>query len=339
MPRKFFLACLFVLLCSVLHADELPKLTTLSDPSIEYSVPKSGYKVLRRGDVEAVIVDNRAVDDTVLPKHRAGYSGVASLRHARRDRNLFVPSYAGLNFEHIHDGTVQDRDVLFEPRRAPMELRAIDEHTVELYQRPTPTWQLESSLRYQILSDGTLEMTLECVPRKRTFRNGYIGLFWASYIHQPESLDIHFRGQDPEKPAEVRWIRGVTRAHGKLSTHVASGDDRIFPHDDDFPLTLVFNRSRHRYAEPWYYGVSHGMALALMFRPQDNIRFTQSPSGGGRGNPAWDFQYFIPNYEVGRRYQMVMRAKYIPFESAEQVEKATKAHRRELGHAFGEDGG
>ena len=71
-----------------------------------------------------MIVDNRAVDDAVLMKHRAGYSGVGSLTHAKRKVNLFVPDVAGLNFEHIHDGTTQDRKVLFEPRNAPMELRA-----------------------------------------------------------------------------------------------------------------------------------------------------------------------------------------------------------------------
>ena len=62
------------------------------------------YIVLQRGDVTAVIVNNEAVDDDILPGHRAGYSGVASLTHRRRSENLFVPLYAGLNFEHIISG-------------------------------------------------------------------------------------------------------------------------------------------------------------------------------------------------------------------------------------------
>ena len=124
----------------------------------------------------------------------------------------------------------------------------------------------------------------------------------------------------------TRWIRGVTPSHGTLPTHVASNDRRRFEHDDDFPLTLAFNRSNYRYSEPWYYGVSHGMVFVQVFRPQDEIRLTQSPSGGGQGNPAWDFQWFIENYQVGQRYQMVMRAVYLPFKSHEQIENETAAH-------------
>ena len=311
-------------------AETLPKLTTLSDSNVEFRVPERPYVVLRRGDVEAVVVDNRAVDDRVLPGHRAGYSGIASLKHTRRPENLFVPSYAGLNFEHIHDGTAQDRKILFEPRNFPMELRVIDDHTAELYQKPSPHYKLESCLRYRMLEDGAIEMTLECIPRAESFKHGYVGLFWASYIHQPESLDIHFRGHGADEPTASRWIRGVTPAHGTFSTHPATDDRREFGRDADFPLTLVFNRSLYRYAEPWYFGVSHGMALALMFRPQDEIRLSQSPSGGGQGNPAWDFQYLIPDYEVGRRYQMVTRAAYVPYESAEQIDEATRKHREAL---------
>ncbi len=307
--------------------------TTLTRSDITYDVPASGYHVLQRSGVRAVVVDNRAVDDATLTGHRAGYSGVASLTHKKQSHNCFVPAYAGLNYEHIHDGTTQDRDVLFEPRRAPMELRVINLHTVELYQAPTPTWKLESVLRYEMLDDGVIEMTLECIPRAKTFRNGYIGLFWASYINQPESLDIHFRGRDvdADENSPVRWIRGITPKHGVLSTHLAPDDRRTFKHDDDFPLSLVYNRSKHRYEKPWYFGVNHGMAFVQMFRPADQVRLTQSPSGGGQGNPAWDFQFLIDAYEVGGCYQMVMRAMYVPYESPEQIERVSRPHRIALG--------
>ncbi len=289
------------------------------------------YVVLERAGVRAVIVNNQAVDDDVLPGHREGYSGVASLTHRRQSRNLFVPAFAGLNYEHIHDGTVQPREILFEPRNAPMEIRRAGEHAAELHQPPTPHWQLESWLRYTLLEDGTIEMSLECVPRARTFKNGYIGLFFASYIHQPESLDIHFLGHSAtDTGSEAQWIRGVTPEHGVRPTHLAFNDRREFPHDAQFPLSLVFNLSDYRYREPWYYGVSHDMAYAQMFRPQDQVRLSQSPDGAGKGNPAWDFQWLIPQYEVGRRYRFVMRAMYLPFESADQVTKTTAAHRAAL---------
>jgi hypothetical protein len=309
---------------------EEPGRTTLSVPSARYTVPEKPYVVLARGDVEAVVVDHRAVDDAVLPGHRAGYSGLAALRHARRRENLFVPAYAGLNFEHIHDGTTRPREVLFEPRNAPMELRRVDGHTVELYQEPTPTWGLESCTRYELLPDGAIEMTVECIPRRRSFKNGYIGLFWASYIHRPESGAIHFRGHPEGGDPTPRWIEATSPAHGVRATHLAVGDDHSFPHDADFPLTLVFNRSDHRYDEPYYYGVSHGMAYAQVFRTRDRVRLSQSPSGGGEGNPAWDFQAFITDYEVGRRYTLVMRALYLPYESPAQVRRAIEPHRHAL---------
>ncbi|KPK38499.1 MAG: hypothetical protein AMJ65_12805 [Phycisphaerae bacterium SG8_4] len=297
-----------------------------------YTVPDKPYVVLERGGITAVVINNEPVDDDVLAGHRGGYSGLASLTHAERDKNLFVPSYAGLNFEHIHDGTVQERDVLFEPRQAPMEIRQIDRYTVELYQEPTPHWKLESWLRYELLADGVIEMTLECIPHERVFKNDYIGLFFASYIDQPESLDIHFLGHlSDARGGEPRWIRGITPAHGELSTHRSADDNRTFTRDTEFPLTLVFNFSNYRYDQPWYYGVSGGMALVLMFRPCDEVRLSQSPSGGGKGNPAWDFQWFVPEYEVGRRYRFVMRAMYLPFESPEQIVSATARHRAALG--------
>lgn len=310
------------LLAAALHAQ--PPGTTLSNPSIPFTRPAAHYVVLQRGPVEAVIVDNAAVNDAVLPKHSGGYSGVAKLTHKQRAENLFVPGIAGLNFEHILDGTAHaDRKAQFEPRNWPMELRQISKHAVELCQSPTFLQSLESCQRYELLPDGTIQLTIEVAARKPSFKNGYIGLFWASYINQPESLDIHFRGPGG-------WVRGVTPAHGTLSTHIAETDNRQFPHDEPFPLTLVHSLSNHRYAEPWFFGINHGMAFVQMFRKQDQVRITQSPSGGGNGNPAWDFQFYASPYEPNKIYRFVMRAAYLPYTSPEQIETATRKHRAAL---------
>jgi hypothetical protein len=304
--------------------------TTLSDPKIAFKVPEKHYVVLKRAAVEAVIVDNNAVDDEKLKGHRAGYSGVGSLTHEKNKTNLFVPAVAGLNFEHIHDGTTHPRPVLFEPRNFPMELRVIDDHTVELYQKPTPNWFLESCQRYELLEDGVIQLTVECIPRKRTFKNGYIGLFWASYINRPESLKIHFLGHGEGEAATPRWIEASTPSHGVDAVHLASGDGRAFPHDADFPMTLVFNRSEFRFSEPWCFGVCREFAYVQMFRASDNVRFAQSPSGGGNGNPAWDFQFFIQDYQVDHLYRFVMRAAYVPMTTPAEVRQSIQPHLKAL---------
>ena len=317
---------------SATHPLAAPGVTSLVNPSVQYVVPQTPYVQLQRGAVTAIIVDNRAVDVPHLPGHRAGYNGIASLTHAERTENLFVPEVAGLNFEHIHDGTLAVNKERFEPRRAPMELRVVDEFTVEVYQPPTPNWQLESCGRYRLLPDGVVEYTFECIPRGATFQQGYIGLFWASYIDRPADKAIHFCGREATHTGAGRWLRAVTPAHGVDSTHPPAGPLPNLPFDHDFSLTLVNHRSAYVYTEPWYYGVSHGMAYVQMFRARDGIWFAQSPTGGGETNPAWDFQWFIPDWEVGAAYGFVMRAAYLPFESHAQLESATRPHREALGH-------
>lgn len=311
-------------------ASDDPGRTSLTNRAVRYTVPPAPYIVLHRAEVEAVIADNRAVDDAVLPGHRAGYAGLAALRHARRRDNLFVPAYAGLNFEHIHDGSVQPRDVLYEPRKAPMELRRVDDHTAELYQAPTPHWGLESCQRFELLPDGAIELTVECIPRRAGYRNGYIGLFWASYIDRPESRAIHFLGHPVPGDPSPRWLETSSPRHGERASHRAADDHLDLPHDPNFPMTLVFNDAPDRYDDPWYFGVSHGMAYAQVFRPGDLVRLAQSPSGGGGKNPAWDFQHFVTGYQVGRPARLVMRAVYVPYESPEQVRRAVTPHLRAL---------
>ncbi|MCX6620225.1 MAG: hypothetical protein NTY38_03950, partial [Acidobacteria bacterium] len=191
-----------------------------------------------------------------------------------------------------------------------------------LHQAATPNWKLESRVRYQLERDGTIRMIFECIPRARTFKNGYIGLFWASYMNQPETPAIHFLG--PEG-----WIESASPRHGVDSTHLAVSDHREFPRDANFPREyMAFSNSRYRYTEPFYYHVSHGVATVMMFHPADGIRFTQSPSGGGAGNPALDSQWFITDYQPGQLYRFEMRLAYIPYKSPDQILKFYQRQRR-----------
>jgi hypothetical protein len=314
------------------HPFAAPGVTSLTNPAVTYQVPNEHHVVVQRGDITAIIVDNDAIDLPELPGHRSGYNGVASLKHRNRQSNLFVPSIAGLNFEHIHDGTATGLKEKFEPRAFPMELRIVDPYTIELYQPPTGNWKLESCGRYEFLEDGVIQYTFECIPRAGGYRNGYIGLFWASYIDQPADKAIHFRGKPRGTDSAAAWIKAVTPQHGVDSTHPPADDANHAKVDADFPLTLVNHPSQYVYTDPWYYGVSHSMALAMIFRPRDQIWMAQSPSGGGRGNPAWDFQWFIPDYKIGEAYGFQMRAAYLPFENHQQIEAATQRHRDALAH-------
>jgi len=317
--------------CQADHPLAAPGVTSLTNPDVVYRTIEQHHVVLKRGDVTATIVDNAAVDVPELPGHNAGYNGVGSLTRGN-GRNLFVPSIAGLNFEHIHDGTTKGLKETFEPRVFPMQLRIVDEFIVELYQPPTGNWKLESCGRYELLPDGTIEYTFECIPRAGGYQHGYIGLFWASYIHYPGDKAIHFRGRPRDQNSAPSWIKAETPKHGVDSTHPPADYPHRIETDPDFPLTLVNHPSKYVYTDPWYYGVSRSMAFVKMFRPDDQIWMAQSPSGGGGGNPAWDFQWFIPDYQIGQAYGFQMRAAYIPYESHAQIEKATQPHREALGH-------
>lgn len=295
------------------HPFAADNITSLTNSKVKYVVPEEHDITLQTDELTAIIVDNSAVDTPELPRHRAGYNGIASLKHRQNDINLFVPALAGLNFEHIHDGIGANLKHKFEPRHFPMELRVIDDRTVELYQAPTENFRLESCGRYHLREDGTIEYTFECIPRGKTFEQGYIGLFWASYINAPGEPGIEFMGRHAGDGASRR-ILSRSPKHGVEAVHARPKAVWRPIVDRAFPLSLVANFSFYEYVEPWYSGTRDGLVFTQSFDWDDQIFFVQSPSGGGNGNPAWDFEWFIPNYNVGQAYGFTMQATYAPVE-------------------------
>jgi hypothetical protein len=279
-------------------------------PSIPTPFPEAAiaHDTLRAGDLTAVIGDNSAAGE-----HRAGYNGVWSLTHRTEPANLFVPAVAGLNLEHIFDGDKDDTDqsnkIFFEPRHSPMHFKKLSETEAELHQPPTPTFHLESWTRFRLTPPHYLDLSFRCRPTQHVFAHGYIGLFWASYINAPEDKSMYFRGGG-------LWQQLCTQRHNDAST-VRHRDDRHEPKfSPTFRACLFRSFSPLRYDEPVYYGLFRKHILIVMFDRAEGVRFSHSPSGGGvnqaaqTSNPAWDFQYIIPRYEVLKEYGMHARVAY-----------------------------
>lgn len=281
--------------------------------------PPPNHVTLRAGDLTAVIGANGAGGE-----HRSGYNGVWSLKHAAATRSLFVPSYAGLNLEHIVTGApMPTRELRFEPRFAPMSVRAVDETTAELHQPPTPVTHVESWTRFHLDAGNAVDMEFRCVPRQDVFPHGYLALFWASYINAPLDKSLYFLGGLDDRSG--LWTQFCTQWHNDQSTVRHRDDDFEMTFDPNESDALYKNLSRFRYDRPFFYGNFEDLMWQVMFDRPEGIRFTHSPSGGGRNdqrattNPAWDFQLVIPDPQVGEEYGFRVRTVLRPRSSRDEL--------------------
>lgn len=260
---------------------------------------------LQSKDLKLVMVNNEAYGEF----HRAGFSGIAELYVNGSDRNFFRVSGSGLNFEFIFNGDSSSFDYdRFEPRRAPMDLVRIAPNKVQLRQKRTENWPLQSAITYE-LSDNYIEMIYEGIPLEDVGNKyNYLGLFYASYINEPEDKGIHFIGKHrSEEDSKSRWIHHLPPEHGREANHRPVGSDWDPPYDEGFSLTLVTGFSDYEYLYPFYYGRSGDDVLIIMFDSPDDageMRFAQSPDAlsSPYTNPAWDFVYFKDHPVTGQKF-------------------------------------
>jgi hypothetical protein len=264
---------------------------------------------IENNNLKVVFVDNEALGS----RHRAGYNGIAELYHRYQNTSIFVPEYAGFNLEHVFggDSLVQ----LFEPRRHPMKLYRRGEKEIVLHQEATPLSGVESLTTFQVNGPDYIDIVFECIfHNDEFFRHGYAGLFWASYIHKPNDKKIYFKGNG-EGQQQTTWVATYSEKHGLNSTHRSRKDNHKFFFANNFNASLASHFSTYRYSDPYYYGRFGNMVLAFLFDSKEIIRFSQSPTGGGRDSPAWDFQYLIPSPNIGKKYSFRARMVYKPFVS------------------------
>lgn len=230
--------------------------------------------------------------------------------HKEQPENVFVPFYAGFNLEHIFGG---DRlEEKFEPRRHPMTLKKVSERTVVLHQSPTPLSHVESTITFTVTPPHYIDIRVEHIAHKRDFfKHGYLGTFWASYINAPEDKCIYLLGTEPGNE-KTHWITAFSPKHGFKSTHLPIGEKQDLFFAEDFNATLANHFSDCRFSQPFFYGRFRNMVVIFMFDRSEGVRFSQSPTGGGAKNPAWDFQFIVRNFEAGKPYCFRARLAYRP---------------------------
>jgi hypothetical protein len=312
--KKIFLLLLPLLTCIVLSSCSGKKGGRLRPERYE----KGNILTIENGNIKAVFVDN----EEIIPHHRAGYNGIAQLYHSEQDSSIFVNYSAGFDLEHIFNGDSLDQ--LFEPRVQPMILYRKTDNEVLLYQEPTFLSGVESLTEFTVVKPNYIDITFRCVLHKEEFfKNGYAGLFWASYIQKPEDKKIYFKGVGENNPVSNGLIAAFSEKHGVNSTHRSIDDQHDLFFAPNTNTILANHFSDFRYTEPYYFGRFGKMVLAYFFDSSEIIRFSQSPSGGGGGgaNPAWAFQYIIPSPEVDREYSFKVRMMYKPFVSAEDIDE------------------
>ena len=288
-------------------------------------MPSDTFKV---GDLTAVIGDNDAKGE-----HRAGYNGLWSLTHKTEPTNVFVPTVAGMNFEHVFDGETLDppgaSDIFFEPRKAKMTLEKLSATAAELHQPATPTFKLESTTRFALREPDAIDFHFTFKATQHVFKRGYLGLFWASYINAPEDKSMYLRGKN-------LWLQHCSPAHNSVSTVTHQADKFELTFAKDHRDALYKSLSPLRYDLPLFYGLFKKHILIVMFDRTDGLRITHSPNGGGMNtaaqstNPAWDFQYILPKYEVNTGYELRARLIYRERCGREQVLKEYVNWKKEL---------
>jgi hypothetical protein len=236
-----------------------------------------------------------------------------------------------LNLEHIFDGETLDRrgetKIFFEPRNAAMTFKKMSATEAELHQPPTPTFHLESWTTFKLVPPHYVDFAFRFRATQHVFKRGYIGLFWASYINAPDDKSMYMRGKSG-------WLQHCTPAHDTLSTVLHEKDTFEMTFSKDHRDCLYRNFSPLRYELPFFYGLFRDMTLMVMLDRTEGVRWSHSPSGGGfdamkqTSNPAWDFQYVLPKYEVNTDYGFKGRLVYRSKCSRDEVMKEFEAWKK-----------
>lgn len=279
------------------------------------------FPALQNASFTAHLADNRG-----LGIHRPGYNGVASLIPRHSGNNLFVPTYAGLNYETISLTGMppysapgrDDHQARFEPRCEAMHIESADGERAVLVQPPTRHAGVSARIEFRVEEPHYLHQRIELTFHKRFCPEGEASAFsslWASYMHMPPDRHLYLHPDSVAQSEMDGWI-GLTKAgHGssdyeirrlpsdrrlEAAEHLACmerGEPLEEQEAADLPASPAAGAPL-----PFYYGLCHDQVFLMMFRQPEQVRLAYSPNGGGTEPawcPAWDWVLRLEDASVG----------------------------------------
>lgn len=285
--------------------------------------------------------------------HRKGYNGIASLIPHDYGNNIFVPRYAGLNYETISltglAPYIDTHKSKFEPRAEPMQIVSADATQVVLEQPETSHAHVSARISFRVEEPHYLHQKIELTFHKRFCPDGEPNIFsslFASYIHEPHDRHIYLQRPTAKGPLD-RWV-GLTREdHGspeyqirllpgeKISARDHLSEMHTSDPVDDRRREAIENEVRS--ALSFYFGLcAEEMVFLMMFGQPEHVRLAYSPNGGGKSpewSPAWDYVLHLDDVKLEQTYTWDVCLALFPYDGRANILEEVARYRDAISQA------
>ena len=281
----------------------------------------SRFPALQNASFTVHIADNQA-----LGIHRSGYNGLAALIPRHSGNNLFVPTYAGLNYEtiglkgmpvYLAPGR-DDHQAKFEPRGEAMHIEEADAESAVLVQPPTRHAGVSARIEFRVEEPHYLYQTIELTFHKKFCGDDEASTFsslWASYLHMPADRHLYLKPSWRWGSERDGWLGLTKEGHGSQGYVIRalpgdrqlSAEDHLLAMDSQAPLAE--DEATGGPGSPisggpldFYYGLCWDQVFLMMFRQPEQVSLAYSPNGGGTEPewcPAWDYVLRLDDAPVG----------------------------------------
>lgn len=273
----------------------------------------------------AAIKDGTYEDGPYRFDRFTGYNGIRQLfsRHGPAENIFGVGGGSGLNFEFVYDADGSS----FRPRwidgrpggePTPSGLTRVDEATVVLTTNVQSPQRVDVQTTFKVVPPHYVDLETVMTPHPGSFTGDWVGLFWACYIRRPEVKTTYLRARTLAGGAGD-WSATLAEPPHDARAFAAEREASLLPNEPDPAGRLLHNIRADRYVEPVMFGRWRNMALALMLRTDDHLRFAIQPTGGGPRNPAWDFGIVIKQCRAGEAYRWSGRMVFKPDRGSDDI--------------------